>query len=480
LDRKVLPILSDPTEANSDEDYILDPDDDKPLKYNPWEPETDFAHLVQTAGFSYDPAQDIIYSNKYNVQRFYGFAEEIDYMAAFPLLSQIECEPVKFTHDGKDYLIELWKGQYGLMTGAEVGIYYMPEKSKQIEPAKADSVFKWAMESLNPWLSSEGKKDYFTKQFLCLLYECSSDKSKDAYYSANDEMLEYMSFDLYDSESKELLYSRQGEHWWMAGFEWGIYTEKPKNLVMDIEFEFKNSTMAKNFAEQLDEIGYSESVEYRMDSLVFYNEDTNYYYHNENTVRIIYKKYVTEQPRSQLELAPMLKDTTLLMVNFYNGLYEYKGLKDKDPNNLTVQDWKDYVDSLTTEIVEPWLAECTEVQYTLEELKELYDGQLNKLVEPAKYLYEASENILSTKASETYEDLVDIFKIDLGVVYDYATGNTETGLSLYDYYDNWYNIYLSYYGNSKTKMNYRFYTSIMITTMFLYEQLSNLSYKSLQ
>ena len=479
LDRKVLPILSDPTEADSDEDYILDPDDDKPLKYNPWEPETDFAHLVQTAGFSYDPAQDIIYSNMYNVQRFYGFAEEIDYMAAFPLLSQIECEPVKFIHEDTEYLIELWKGQYGLMTGAEVGIYHRPANAENFPSIKHDSIFKWILTGMNVFLSDEAKKEYMMQQALCMIYESTKDDENPSFYSANDEMLEYMSFDLYGSNGKELLYSRQGEHWWMAGFEWGVYTEIPANLSMDIEINFKDSLLADSFAKKLKNMGYDEQFNYDLRDKIGYN-DTNYYYHSDNTVRIIYNEYVSEPPQSQIELAPMLKDTTLLMVNFYNGLYEYKGLKDKDPNNLTVQDWKDYVDSLTAETVEPWLDECTEVQYTLEELKELYDGQLNKLVEPVKYLYEASGNILSNKASKTYEDLVDIFEIDLGVVYDYATGNTETGLSLYDYYDNWYNIYLNYYGNSTSKMNYHFYTSTTIITMFLCEQLSNLSYKSLQ
>lgn len=36
------------------------------------------------------------------------------------------------------------------------------------------------------------------------------------------------------------------------------------------------------------------------------------------------------------------------------------------------------------------------------------------------------------------------------------------------------------YGNLNSKLNYQFYTSTVINALFLYEQLSNLSYKSLQ
>ena len=36
----------------------------------------------------------------------------------------IDCEPIYFRYKGKKWLIEFWKGQYGMTTGGEVGIYY--------------------------------------------------------------------------------------------------------------------------------------------------------------------------------------------------------------------------------------------------------------------------------------------------------------------------------------------------------------------
>ena len=35
----------------------------------------------------------------------------------------MDCEPVEFSYGGKRWLIELWKGQYGITTGGEIGIY---------------------------------------------------------------------------------------------------------------------------------------------------------------------------------------------------------------------------------------------------------------------------------------------------------------------------------------------------------------------
>ena len=38
----------------------------------------------------------------------------------------IDCEPVRFYYGGKKWLIELWKGQYGMTTGCEIGVYTAP------------------------------------------------------------------------------------------------------------------------------------------------------------------------------------------------------------------------------------------------------------------------------------------------------------------------------------------------------------------
>lgn len=45
---------------------------------------------------------------------------------------KIDCEPIYFQYDGRRWLIEFWKGQYGITTGAEVGVYVTDKKDVDI------------------------------------------------------------------------------------------------------------------------------------------------------------------------------------------------------------------------------------------------------------------------------------------------------------------------------------------------------------
>jgi hypothetical protein len=80
---------------------------------------------VDLAGFDYDPSQGIIYSKMYPLQRNFGYAYGYD-AAALLMSAVIDCEPIFFDYDGKTWMIELWKGQYGLETGCEIGVYTRP------------------------------------------------------------------------------------------------------------------------------------------------------------------------------------------------------------------------------------------------------------------------------------------------------------------------------------------------------------------
>ena len=88
----------------------------------PWTPQSALAHAVDVAGFAYDPRQDIIYSKMYPLQRSFGYAYGYD-AAALGMDAIIDCEPIFFDYAGKTWMIELWKGQYGLETGCEIGVY---------------------------------------------------------------------------------------------------------------------------------------------------------------------------------------------------------------------------------------------------------------------------------------------------------------------------------------------------------------------
>ena len=79
-------------------------------------------HLLEPFGFQYDPGQDIFLSRIDAWQRDYGYCRLYDESAAhFNMV--FDCEPVYFDYDGRTWLVEFWKGQYGINIGGEAGIY---------------------------------------------------------------------------------------------------------------------------------------------------------------------------------------------------------------------------------------------------------------------------------------------------------------------------------------------------------------------
>lgn len=83
----------------------------------------DLNNMLKTYGYSYDVKQDIFISNHDAWQRAMGYTRIFDEAAA-PMSMIIDCEPIYFEYDNKRWLIEFWKGQYGMTTGCEIGVYY--------------------------------------------------------------------------------------------------------------------------------------------------------------------------------------------------------------------------------------------------------------------------------------------------------------------------------------------------------------------
>lgn len=79
--------------------------------------------LIKPFGYCYDEKQDLISSRNDAWQRDMGYTAIFDYAASrFNMV--FDFLPVYFPYRGKTWLIEFWKGQYGINTGAEVGIYH--------------------------------------------------------------------------------------------------------------------------------------------------------------------------------------------------------------------------------------------------------------------------------------------------------------------------------------------------------------------
>lgn len=167
--------------------------------------------LLNAAGYKYDPEQDIYYTDMYSWQRHFGFTGEYDTGAGYLNMEYVtfKCD---FTYNGKYWRIQCWKGQYALLSGAEMGVY-----TKDID----------------------------------------SELSEDFYACANDDNLLEMGFDFYkttkDYNNRNRLFYRPVEyHWWQTGFKFGYCN--PTNCVAVMTLRAKDSEMADGIEKGLQNV----------------------------------------------------------------------------------------------------------------------------------------------------------------------------------------------------------------------------------
>ena len=78
--------------------------------------------LVNPFGFEYLLSQDIFTSRKDAWQRDFGYCHLYDKSA--DLFNMVfDCEPIYFDYEGCTWMIELWKGQYGINVGADLPFF---------------------------------------------------------------------------------------------------------------------------------------------------------------------------------------------------------------------------------------------------------------------------------------------------------------------------------------------------------------------
>lgn len=191
---------------------------------------------IEIAGYGYDSEQDIFYCSMDAWQRNMGYTRLYDEATA-PLGMILDCEPIYFGYDGRRWLIELWKGQYDLNTGCEIGVY----------------------------TTKESGLDIFDK-YKYTFYDCVS----------NEDRLT-MSFSL--EKNGKTLFSRDEKHWWLSGFKLGEFSE-PSELTMYLNITLKDRTMCEAFIGGLKNAGYSS------DEISV----------NGNTVSLVFDKPHTAQP----------------------------------------------------------------------------------------------------------------------------------------------------------------------------------------
>ncbi len=169
--------------------------------------------MLAGTGYAYDERQNIFYSRMDAWQRKYGYCQLYD-EATVPLSMVIDCEPVRFEYRSEKWLIEFWKGQYGITTGGEIGIY------KSAGPDLAiPSVFNGTF-----------------------------------YHSVDDGERLPMSMTI--RKGRRVLFSRNETHWWLTGFVLGEFSE-PSELAMDASVTFPDGGMSIAFVNKLVQMGYT-------------------------------------------------------------------------------------------------------------------------------------------------------------------------------------------------------------------------------
>lgn len=166
--------------------------------------------LLMPFGFQYQAQQDIVTTTLDAWQRKFGYRSLFD-KTAHHFAMVFDCEPIFFYHKGRTYRIELWKGQYGINIGGEIGIYY------------ADGILT-------------------VDQFDTAHFQ-----------SVPDKELVLMKMSLYHKGQK--LFETSKRHWWLTGFCVGKYCE-PEDLTMRVSISFQDQEMFLRFLESLMHIGY--------------------------------------------------------------------------------------------------------------------------------------------------------------------------------------------------------------------------------
>lgn len=163
-------------------------------------------------GYLYDPAEKCFYTAADPWQRTLGYG--FIYDGASPLvLINFDTLRLKFDYAGENWLVQVWKGQYGLVFyGAEIGVYNKP-----------------------------------------------ADRNVDIYDCADDEDMLKMSMDFYEYETGflkkptwEKKFSRPyGDYWWCTGFIPGNRNGEFENLRVSARITMKDYDMLSAFTTAL-------------------------------------------------------------------------------------------------------------------------------------------------------------------------------------------------------------------------------------
>ena len=175
-------------------------------------------------GYQYNKEGQYYFTTDDPWQRNFGFNEWFDVGAAF-LNFYYDTFRCKFTYHDMDWLIQFWKGQYGLVfIGSEIGCYYKPTDRKVAH------------------------------------YDCVS-----------DEDALYMSMSFYRN-GEERATREYAKYWWCTGFVPGSLESfrDRSELAMKARITMKDKEMRRKFCAQLEKNGFIRDNTYSVSGLDVY------------------------------------------------------------------------------------------------------------------------------------------------------------------------------------------------------------------
>ncbi len=171
------------------------------------------------SGFNLNLSNMTVYATIDSWMRNFGFCLFYDFAASsMPVFFNYNTRRFKFDYNGMEYMIQIWKGNYTVANGGEVGLYCR-------DASKSGS-----------------------------FYDC-----------ANDEQMLNMSMQILHGD-KVLVDEGPMMHWWVNGFNLSDRMYLPESLTMKFSVEMTDEEMLNAFCESIDN-HYMNDVTYSVDGL---------------------------------------------------------------------------------------------------------------------------------------------------------------------------------------------------------------------
>lgn len=119
------------------------------------------------AGYLYDPKEKVFYTSNDPWQRNFGFNRLYDFASQFVWI-QYDTARFYFTYQGDDWMLQPWKGQYGIVLyGAELGVYkkYTERDAEHYDCAQDPDRLQMSMDFERYYQSEDGKSGEWKHEF---------------------------------------------------------------------------------------------------------------------------------------------------------------------------------------------------------------------------------------------------------------------------------------------------------------------------